>query len=416
MPLFSSKQLPVHLNFTFRYFTSRKSIHAITIISRITTVSIAIGTAALLIVLSIFNGFEGLVKDLYASFYPDIRITHKNRPFFEISEKQKTGIIAIKEIELISETLESNGLLQYENNRVNVLLKGVDSNYKSVSGISDKIIRGNFETGSTQQPFVIIGSGIANALQVQPEKTLIPITSYLPKKSTEVHVNPMDAISTFHLYPSGSFAIQQDFDSRYAITNIETVREMLGVNPHSISSIEIKIHSPSAEEKIIKSLQELMGKDYLVENRYRQNRTLFNIMQSEKWIIFGILSFILILASFNMIGTLSLLILEKEKDIQIIKALGGGELLIRKIFIGESLLLGLVGGIIGTLIALVFCFMQENFHLIPLQGAFVIDYYPVKMMGMDMVIVITTIILISIAAGIYPSYKASRKNFSLKAQ
>jgi lipoprotein-releasing system permease protein len=117
-----------------------------------------------------------------------------------------------------------------------------------------------------------------------------------------------------------------------------------------------------------------------------------------------------------MIGTLSLLILEKEKDIQIIKALGGGELLIRKIFIGESLLLGLVGGIIGTLIALVFCFMQENFHLIPLQGAFVIDYYPVKMMGMDMVIVITTIILISIAAGIYPSYKASRKNFSLKAQ
>ena len=416
MPLFSSKQLPVHLNFTFRYFTSKKSIHAITIISRITSVSIAIGTAALLIVLSIFNGFEGLVKDLYASFYPDIRITHRDKPFFDLSEKQKSGIFSINEIEQVCETLESNGLLQYDNNRVNIVLKGVDSNYRSVSGISDKIVRGNFETGNTEIPHVIIGSGIENALQVHPEKTLIPITAYLPKKNAEIQANPMESISTFNLYPTGSFAIQQDFDNRYAITNIATVREMLGLKPNAISSIEIKIRSKSAEETIINALRRLMGEDYLVENRYRQNRTLFNIMQSEKWIIFGILSFILVLASFNMIGALSLLILEKEKDIQILKALGGNELFIRKIFIGESLLLGLTGGIMGTFLAYVFCFMQEQFHLIPLQGAFVIDYYPVKMMGLDILVVVTTIILISFTAGLYPSYKASRKNFSLKAQ
>mgnify|MGYP003343582756 CR=1 FL=1 len=157
-----------------------------------------------------------------------------------------------------------------------------------------------------------------------------------------------------------------------------------------------------------------MGNGYLIENRYQQNQTLFGIMQSEKWIIFGILSFILSLASFNMIGTLTLLILEKEKDIQILKALGSGEHFIRKIFLGESLLVGMVGGLLGLIIAVIFCFLQEQFHLISLQGSFVIDYYPVKMMATDICAVLITVAAIALAAGAYPSLKAAKKKYALR--
>lgn len=409
-----NQQLPINFLFTWRYFTSRKSIHAITIISRITTISIAVGTAALIIVLSIFNGFEGLVKDLYASFYPDIRIIHKTSPQFEIPEKLKEKISTSTGIKAISFTLESNGLFQYENNRVNIVLKGVDQQYESVTSVSQKIIRGQYATGNTEHAFTIIGSGIENALQVQPEKTLIPITAYLPKKNTGMTANPMEAISTFQLHPSGSFTIQQDFDNRYALTNIETVRDMLGVNTNTISSVEIKLQTGADENEVIKGLQQIMGANYLIENRYQQNRTLFSIMQSEKWIIFGILSFILVLASFNMIGTLTLLILEKEKDIQILKALGSGEYFIQKVFLGESLLVGMAGGLLGLFVAGIFCFLQENFHLIPLQGSFVIDYYPVKMMTEDICVVLATVAAIALAAGIYPSFKAAQKKYALR--
>lgn len=414
MPIIRSDKFPPHWLFTWRYFTSKKSVNAITIIARITTLSIAIGTAALLIVLSIFNGFEGLVKNLYASFYPDIRITHHKNPFFEITPSLSKKISSMEGVQAVSLTLESNGLFQYENNRVNVVLKGVDNQYGAVSGVPGKIIRGKFETSNHERTVVVIGSGIENALQVQPDKTLLPLTTYLPKKNAEINTNPIEAISTANMYPVGSFAIQQDFDNRYALTNIDILRSMLGVSNITVSAVEIKIKNTSDQKRLIQSLKSMMGSAYLIEDRYQQNRTLFGIMQSEKWIIFGILSFILILASFNMIGTLTLLILEKDKDIQILKALGGSEKFIRKIFIGESLLLGLTGGLAGFFIALGFCSLQQQFHLIPLEGSFVIDYYPVKMMATDIMIVLSTIIVIAFGAGLYPSIKASKKIFSLK--
>jgi lipoprotein-releasing system permease protein len=407
--------LPLNGLFTWRYFKAKKSVQAISIIARITGVSIAVGTAALLIVLSIFNGFDGLVKDLYASFYPDIRITHRQTSLFELDTQQISQIRTIHNIKQMSLTTESNAILLHENNRVNLVLKGVDENYKDVSGLPDKIIKGSFITGHSEQPFVVMGSAIEHALQIQTDRSLIPVTAYLPKKDAGISGNPLDAISTFNIYPSGTFSIQQEFDNRYAITDISTIQQMLGVSRQTYSGIEIKLQSKTDQDVVIQSLQNILGSSFLVEDRYQQNRTLYAIMQSEKWVIFGILSFILILASFNMIGTLTLMILEKDKDIQILKSLGANETFIRKIFIGESLLLGLSGGIAGFMIAWIFCFLQETFHLIPLQGSFVINYYPVELMASDVFLVMATIICIALTAGIYPAWKASKKTYSLKA-
>jgi len=408
--------LPLQVVFAWRYFQSKKTVQAINIISRITTLSIAIGTAALLIVLSIFNGFEGLVKDLYASFYPDIRIIHKHIPIYDLTPIQYKQLGRVTGIHNISLTLETNGLFQYENNRVNLILKGVDEAYSSVSGLPGMISKGIYSTGDENRPFAVIGSGLEYALRLETDRTLLPITAYVPKKNSVITQNPMDAISTFTIYPVGSFSIQQEFDNRYAITNISMLRQMLGVSDLSVSSVEIRINEGADEKNIMTQLGKIMGKDYQIENRYQQNKTLYGVMQSEKWVIFGILEFILVLASFNMLGTLTLLVLEKQKDSQIIKALGADEYWIFRVFMTESVFIGLIGGAIGWFIAWAFCFLQKNFHIIPLQGSFVIDYYPVKMMMTDVLLVVTTILIIALLAGLYPSRKASRQKFSLKTQ
>lgn len=411
-----NRLIPLHARFTWRYFKSKKSLQAITIIARITTASIAIGTAALVIVLSIFNGFEGLVKELYASFYPDICITHQQTPFFQLDSEKIKALRHIQGISNLSLTLESNGILQYSDNRANVLLKGVDSNYNDVTGLAQAIHKGSYETGTAGQPFLIVGYGIEQSLGLQTDRNLMPVTAYLPKINAPATGNPLDAISTFSMMPSGSFVIQQEFDTRYAITNLSAMQQFLGVNANTFSNIEIKLLSGTNEKKVIETLKQIIGSNFNIANRYEQNRTLYGILQSEKWAIFAILSFILILASFNMIGTITLLIFEKQKDIQVIKALGGDESFIKKVFLGESLLLGLAGGLSGIGIGLLFCWLQEKLHLITLEGSFVIDYYPVKVMGTDLAIILITIILIALLAGIYPSIMASKKSFSLKAQ
>lgn len=413
---FGNRFIPLYARFTWRYFKSKKSLQAITIIARITTFSIAIGTAALVIVLSIFNGFEGLVKDLYASFYPDISITHQQTPFFQLNPEKINSLRQIQGVSHLSLTLESNSILQYADNRANVLLKGVDTNYNAVTKFADNIHKGTYATGTAAQPFLVLGYGIEQSLGLQTDRSLMPVTAYLPKINAPATSNPLDAISTFTMMPAGSFVIQQEFDTRYAITNLRAMQQFLGVNANTLSNIEIKLMPGANEQNVTKQILQMLDSNFSIANRYQQNRTLYGILQSEKWAIFAILSFILVLASFNMIGTITLLIFEKQKDVQVLKALGGDDSFIKKVFLGESLLLGLVGGLSGISIGLLFCWLQEKLHLIKLEGSFVIDYYPVKVMGTDLAIILITIIVIAWTAGLYPSLKAAKKSFSLKAQ
>jgi lipoprotein-releasing system permease protein len=226
----------------------------------------------------------------------------------------------------------------------------------------------------------------------------------------------MDAISTVNLQPVGSFSIQQDFDNKYVITNLSVLKQMLGLKANEYSSAEIKLKEPAAEKEVIASVQQLLGKNYLIENRYQQNRSLFSVMQMEKWAIYGILSLILIIAAFNMIGALTMLVLEKEQDIQILQAMGAGKSFIQKIFLTEGVLLAFAGSLIGIVLALIFSYLQVTFKLIPLQGSFVIDYYPVKILIGDLLLVIATVFVIGLLASWIPSVKAARQKVSLRAQ
>ena len=375
----------------------------------------AVGTAALVVVLSIFNGFEGLVKTLYSSFYPDVRITAEQQKIMLLDDATLAKIRVLSNVKAASMIVEENVHLQNGDYRTNAVIKGVDDQYGKASGVSSMISNGQFETGSVETPALVLGVGIENALNLLSDRAINPVTAYLPKRGV-TSSNPLEAISTVNLQPTGSFSIQQDFDNKYVITNIDILKEMLGLKPNEYSSVEIKLANVEQEKETIAALQQMLGKGYLVENRYQQNRSLFAVMQLEKWAIYGILSLILVIAAFNMIGALTMLVLEKEQDIQILQAMGSGRIFIQKIFLTEGVLLALAGSIIGIILALIFSYMQVTFKIIPLTGSFVIDYYPVKILITDILLVIATVIVIGLLASWVPSVKAARQKISLRAQ
>jgi lipoprotein-releasing system permease protein len=406
------------LNFLFawRYFRSKKSTNAINIIAWVTVAAMAIGTAALVVVLSIFNGFEGLVKQLYSSFYPDVRITSATQKVLMLSKEALQKINSINGVTAVSCTVEENAHLQNGTFRTNATLKGVDRNYATVTGVSSNLSNGVYELGDDDAPALVLGSGIENALNVMSDRAITPITIYLPKKGVAASNNPLESIATFNGKPRGAFAIQQDFDNKYVLTNINVLKQMIGLGEDEYSTVELKLQQGADESTVIQTLQQQLGNKYLVENRYRQNRSLFAVMQLEKWAIYGILSLILIVAAFNMIGALTMLVMEKQQDVQILKAMGATNSFIQRIFLSEGVLLAMTGTIIGIALALLFCLLQVTFKIIPLEGSFVIDYYPVKVMATDLLLIMATVFLIAVVASWLPSVKAARQQLSLKAQ
>ncbi len=376
--------------------------------------AIAVGSAALIIVLSVFNGFEDLVKGLYADFYADMRMVPAQGKTFHLSAAQIQQIKNTKGVAVISFVAEEKAVLNSAFQTI-VSVKGVDENYTSVNKINtpQHIPRGKFELGNINEPKLVVGAGIENAAGVDVEKGIYPATLYLPNRQAAKLISD-DGLNAFTVKPSGTFTVQQDFDIKYVFTNLAFVKYMLSMAEDEYSAVEMKINGdPNTVKKI---LQSQMGTAFLVETRYEQNRTLYAVMQVEKWVIYGILSLILVVAAFNMIGALTMLVLEKQKDIAVLKAMGASEQLVQRIFLSEGILLAGLGGCCGILLATLICWLQIKFKLIKLGGnTFIIDYYPVKLIAVDFLLVIITVAVIAVLAAWIPSRKASLQSFSLKS-
>lgn len=407
----------LHFLFAWRYFKAKKSTNAINIIAWISIVAIVAGTAALILVLSVFNGFEGLVKSLYSSFYTDLKISPSTGKVITLTQEQLNTIRGIKGISNFSLVLEEKALLQNGEYQTVVYLKGVDSNYQYVAGVAHHLVKGEFELGTEEFPSMVLGAGIENAVAVQSDRNIFPLVVYLPRKSDVDLLDPFQSISADTITTSGSFVIQQDFDNKYAITNLEFLKRMMGLSNEQFGGVEIALQDPSKAEQIKKQLQQIFNKDYLIQTRYEQNPSLYSVMRIEKWVTYAILSLILVVAAFNMIGALTMLVLEKEKDISVIHALGGNKNFIQNIFLSEGLLLAVIGGGLGMLIAAVLAWAQLQFKLIPLQrGSFIIDYFPIKMQLTDFLLVGVTVFFIAFIASWVPARKASLQEFSLRSE
>jgi lipoprotein-releasing system permease protein len=410
--------------FAWRYFKAKKTTNAINIISWISIVAIIIGTSSLILVLSVFNGFEGLVKSLYSSFYPDVKISPVSGKQIVLTPEQLQKIKAVKGVKAVSLVVEEKALLQNKSDDADsadfqsiIYLKGVDSNYTLVTTVADHLGDVNFNTGSEDKPLLILGAGVANAVHVHSESNIRPLSVYMPRKGAASLDDPLQSLSTEAVNTSGTFVIQQDFDNKYAITNLAFVKRMLEMDANSYSGVEIAVMNETDADDVRDDIKNLLGKNFLVQNRFEQNASLFSVMRIEKWIIYAILSLILVVAAFNMVGALTMLVLEKKQDISVLHALGASRSFIQKIFLSEGLLLAIIGGGIGMLFAFLLGVVQTKYHLIPLQGStFMIDYFPVKMVFTDFILVALTILIIALVASWLPARKAALQQFALREE
>lgn len=405
----------MHFLFAWRYFKAPKSTQAINVIAWISVLGITVGTMSLLLVLSVFNGFEGMVKSLYSSFYPDWSVSPQTGKVLTISSEQLASIQKISGVESASLVLQEKALLQVGDNQVLVNLKGVDANYTQVSGVSSKLVSGKFETGTADFPLLVVGVGVESALNILSDRNLLPLTIYLPKKSQGLQVDWMSAIQMDTAQTAATFLIQQDFDDQYAITSLDFMQRALQLDANQVSAVEIKTAANASASAIRAALQSIMGEQVQVKDRFEQNETLYKVMRTEKWIVYGVLSLILIVAAFTMIGALTMLVLEKQKDIRVLHALGANQPLIQKIFMGEGILLALIGGGAGMILAGLLAWLQIQFHLISLEGgSFLIDYYPVQVKGEDFLLVGATVLLIALIASWFPSTRAAKAPIALR--
>lgn len=418
----------MHFLFAWRYFKAKKTTNAINIIAWTSVAAIIIGTTALVLVLSVFNGFEGLVKSLYSSFYTDLKVMPVSGKLMTVSADQLQKIKAVPGIRNFSLVLEEKAFLQTrtrqfggedeerENQKV-VQLKGVDKQYRYVTGVAGNLFKGEFVLGDSESPQMIIGAGVERTLDIDADNHLDPLVVYLPRKDGTEQLDPLESISSSQVTVSGGFMVQQDFDNTFCITNIDFLRNALKLKDDQYSAIEIAVTDPSNADDIQQKVKDVLGDQYAVLNKYQQNKSLYAVMNMERWAIYGVLSLILVVAAFTMIGALTMLVLEKQKDINVLHALGANRNFIQKVFLNEGMLLALIGGGIGLLLALIIAVLQINFHLIPLTGgSFLIDYFPVKLRIADFLLVGATVFIIALIASWFPSRKAALQQFSLKSE
>lgn len=402
--------------FAWRYFKAKKSTNAINIIAWVSMAAIVVGAASLILVLSVFNGFEDLVKSLYTSFYPDMKISPASGKTLTLTAQQLQQLAGIKGVRALSLEAQDNAVLQNGDWRAIAYLKGVDENYIKVTGIKDKLVRGKFELGTEDHPLAVLGSGIENALSTEADKSILPLSVFMFKKGEgNYSADPASSLSNANMATSGVFLIQQDFDDHYVITNLPFVKRMLGLKPDEYSGAELALDDPRKSETMKPLIRRLLGNEYVVQTRYEQNQSLYNVMGTEKWVIYIVLTLILVVAAFNMVGALTMLVWEKQKDIHVLKALGADDGRIQRIFLSEGILLALLGGGFGILLAVLICWLQSTYHLVPLQGgSFLIDYYPVKLVPTDFVLVLSTIIIVALLASWIPARKAANTAIELR--
>lgn len=398
----------MHFLIAWRYFRGKYAFQAIQIIAWVSVFAIAIGTAALITILSVSNGFTSVVKGLYTDFYADVRVTPKQGKFFTITDAQYAKLKSVEGVNAISKVVENRALIVKGGYQTVAIVKGVENSYGNINKIRNYLKRGECAIGDIQTPLFIMGIGIEQKLGLMQQMIGDTFQVYAVNRSGKA-ITQLGQLNTLNVQESGAFSVQQEFDDQYVFTNVDFAQYLFDLQPYEVSALEFSLKGKD-DQKTIEEIQKIIGPHFFVRDKYQQNIDLYRIMQVEKWIIFCILALIMIVASFNLVGALTMLVLEKEKDIHVLNAMGATSWDIQKIFLMLSGVMAMMGALIGGGLASLFCWVQYKFHLIKLGGgSFVIDYYPIEPMFIDYVAIISLVIFIALLAGWIPSRKAAQK-------
>ena len=399
-----------------RYLFSKKSHNAINVISGVSVCGVALATLALVCTLSVFNGFQDLVTTMFTAFDPEIKITAANGKVFDAQDERIQSLKELPEIEVFSESLEDNAMVQYKGRQTMVVIKGIEDNFNQLTAI-DSILygRGDWILQDEVVDYAIPGIELVSVLGTGI-RFLDPLEVYAPKRGVKINVaNPSTSFESSYLHSSGLvFAVnQQKYDASYILTSLSFARDLFQYKTE-VSSIELKLKDGSNINKVQKKISQSLGEDFQVLNRYEQQADTYRIMEVEKFISYAFLSFILLIACFNVIGSLSMLIIDKRADVVTLRNLGADDRLISRIFLLEGCMISFMGAIIGVALGLVLCFAQQEFGFLSLgsgssSGAFVVDAYPVSVHFSDILLVLITVLVIGFLSVLLPVRYLNRR-------
>jgi len=385
-----------------RYLVSRKSANIVNLISAISVVGVAIGTMALVVVLSAFNGIDAFIEGMLSNFDPDLKITVAQGKSFSLDDADFESVKQLDGVVSYAEVVEENALLSYEGRLKYAVVKGVATDYASFSGLDSVMIDGEFFLKKGSQNYTVIGEGVRYELSVGLS-FVSPIYVNVPRRDFKNRMNLDQSLNRGHVFPAGSFSVEQEIDSKYILVPLDFARALFEMEGR-LTSLELKIDEQAEVSQVKARVQQLLGGQFVVQDRYEQHEFLYRVMRSEKWSSFLILSFILVIASFNLLGSLTMIIIDKKDDIQILRSLGANKKLIRQIFLFQGWLVSFSGAIGGLVLGVALVWAQTRFELLKLpgDGSFALSAYPVELQLIDVSATFLIVLLIGFFAAWYP--------------
>lgn len=392
------------LKIAIRYLLSKKSHNAINGITLVASCGVAIITAAIICMLSVFNGFESLIDSLCSNFDAELRIEPRRGKTFQDTDSLRNIILNTDGVEIMSAVLEENILLSYGNHQIPAKMMGVDDAFAEVTQIQDIVAAGEYILEDEVADYCSLGGGLATQLGAG-SSFVRPISAYCPRRQGKIDLlNPDDAFIDGHLYCGSIFLVNQaEYDDNYCITSLDFARRMLD-DSTLVSAYELKLRKGLDSERV-KAAIPLDSETFVIKTRYEQQADNYRIMQIEKWITFLIVIFILLIASFNVIGALSMLIIDKEDEIRILRNIGASDKMIRNIFACEGMLVSGIGAVSGIVIGVILCLLQERYGFITLgsdSSAYIVSSYPVELHWLDVLCAALAVFVIGIITTIYP--------------
>ncbi|GHU82660.1 membrane protein [Bacteroidia bacterium] len=390
-----------------RYLFSKKSHNAINIISLVSVCGVVVVTAALVCALSVMNGFNQIVFSMFSGLDPELKITPAMGKVFDPSSDEMQKVRQLPGVADICEVLQDNALVRYKDRQDICVIKGVDDNYNQLTTIDSILIDGIFTLNDEVTDYATLGIGLAVSLGVNAH-FISPLEIYAPKRDEKVNLaNPSTSFNLQYAYINAVFQTnQQAYDDGFLIVPLSLTRTLFNYETE-VSALELKLADDANPEAVKKQIKKLLGGDYKVSDRFEQQDVAYKMMQSEKWMIFLILCFMLAIALFNMVGSLSMLMIEKQNDVRTLRNMGANNSLIRRIFLFEGWMISGFGAFLGVLVGMVLCLLQQNLGLIKMgtAGSFVIDNYPVLVASTDIIIILATVLLIGFLSAWYPVYR-----------
>ena len=395
-----------------RYLFAKKSHNVINIISAISAIGMAVGTAALIIILSVYNGFDSLIKSMMGNVEPDLLITPATGKVFVPEGDTYDWIYDQPSVKNMCCVLQEQVFINYDNQQGLAIAKGVDWIYEEESPLRDHIREGNFTLHRGDVPLAAVGAGLAYEMGINP-RFISPIEIYFPSRTDRISMaNPTASLKDIDVWPSCTFAVSSDVDSRLMILPIEKMRELLDYTDE-VSAIEIRVTEGTDSKEIArlqKEISERLGTGFKVKDRFQQNESLYKMMKYEKAAIYMILIFVIIIVAFNLFGSLSMLIIEKKDDIQTLRSLGAQENIIKRIFVLEGWMISLVGMTAGVVVGVGFSLLQQYFGFIKMPGHFLVQAYPIILSPWDILLTAAGVTIIGYLIALLPVYVYNKKN------